>query len=172
MHFSSSCSCMVKGTPFYVGYLTPILIVITSNFVVLFMVCHSLGKQPNLQKSNHMKMITKVRIIASLSVLMGSTWIFGLFAVGKLTLPFQMIFCALNSLQGFFIFTFYCARNKDVRNEWRHCVARIDQSFRLCCRSSQRKQNESGSDVTMNIYAINRDASPSGTDKCVTDDVL
>ena len=129
--FSSSCSCMVKDTPFYVGYLIPILIVIACNLVVLFMACQSLGKESNLQKSNRMKMVTKVRIIASLSVLMGSTWIFGLFAVGKLTLPFQIIFCALNSLQGFFIFTFYCARSKDVRKEAVYHISEKKKCIRM-----------------------------------------
>ena len=58
---------------------------------------------------------------ATLSVVMGTTWIVGFFAVGKLTLSFEVIFCIFNSLQGFFIFIFYCARVKDVREEWKRC---------------------------------------------------
>ena len=68
-----------------------------------------------------MEMSVKVRMAAALSVVMGTTWIIGLFAVGKLTLAFQIIFCVLNTLQGFFIFVFYCARIKDVRDEWKRC---------------------------------------------------
>ena len=62
-------------------------------------------------------MAVKVRMAAGLSVVMGTTWIVGLFAVGKLTL----IFCIFHSLQGFFIFIFYCTRVKDVREEWKRC---------------------------------------------------
>lgn len=65
-----------------------------------------------------MSNITKIRIAAACSMLMGTTWIVGLFAVGVLTFTFQVIFCVLNSLQGFFIFVFYCARARDVRKEW------------------------------------------------------
>ena len=36
-------------------------------------------------------------------------------------LLFQILFCIFNSLQGFFIFLFYAARNPDVRKEWLAC---------------------------------------------------
>ena len=65
--------------------------------------------------------IAKVRIAAGCSILMGLTWIIGLFAVADLKFAVQVLFCVFNSLQGFFIFVFYCARNQDVRKEWLSC---------------------------------------------------
>ena len=61
----------------------------------------------------------KVRIAVSCSILMGLTWLIGLLAVENLKFTMQVLFCVLNSLQGFFIFIFYCARDNDVRKEWR-----------------------------------------------------
>ena len=120
---------MVKGTPFYASYLTPILLITTCNLVILVMVFLSLAKQSKLPKSNYMEMSVKVRMAAALSVLMGTTWIVGLFAIGKLTLAFQIIFCVLNTLQGFFIFVFYCARIKDVPDEWKSCFKEWKKCF-------------------------------------------
>ena len=102
-----------------------------------------------------MENITKVRIAASLSALLGTTWIFGLFAVGKLTLTFQIIFCLFNSLQGLFIFTFYCARNKDAQNEWKQCVLRVAERYRRRWQVSPSEHSASGSDVCIKSYTIN-----------------
>ena len=68
-----------------------------------------------------MDWIAKVRIAAGCSILMGLTWVIGLFAVADLKFAVQVLFCVFNSLQGFFIFIFYCARNQDVRKEWLSC---------------------------------------------------
>ena len=102
-----------------------------------------------------MSNITKIRIAAACSVLMGTTWIIGLFAVGVLTFAFQVIFCVLNSLQGFFIFVFYCARSKDVRKEWLRFLGmeqdvgsstgagtfRVTKSSRSSSRAAKKKSN-------------------------------
>lgn len=61
----------------------------------------------------------RLRIIVSCSSLMGVTWVLGVFAIGELTFTFQLLFTIFNSLQGFFIFIFYCALNKDAVNEWK-----------------------------------------------------
>ena len=58
-------------------------------------------------------------IVAAFSVLMGTTWAIGLFAVDVLTLEIQIAFCVLNSLQGFFILLFYGVRNSDFRERWK-----------------------------------------------------
>ena len=111
----------MKGKPFYVSYLTPIMLTIGTNLVVLALVLRALFKKASVTKDKYMDVSTKARIVAACSVLMGVTWIVGLFAVDELTLTFQIIFCIFNSLQGFFIFVFYCAQNKEVQREWKKC---------------------------------------------------
>ena len=60
----------------------------------------------------------RLRIIAAFILLFGSTWIFGFLVVSNDIIAFQYIFCVLNSLQGFFVFLFYCVRNQNVRKAW------------------------------------------------------
>ena len=139
---------MVKGTPFYASYLAPILLITTCNLVALFMVFRSLSQRAKLQKSIGIEMAVKVRMAAALSVVMGTTWIVGLFAVGKLTLSFQVIFCIFNSLQGFFIFIFYCARVKDVREEWKRCFKGWKKRF------TRRKTEKTGLSYSRKKYSL------------------
>ncbi|XP_070549800.1 adhesion G-protein coupled receptor G2-like [Ptychodera flava] len=49
--------------------------------------------------------------------LLGMTWLFGLLSVSRHTLFFEYIFAILNSLQGFFIFVFYCLSSKEVHSQ-------------------------------------------------------
>eukprot|EP00794_Sanderia_malayensis_P014331 gene14331-15822_t len=111
--------CMVTGTPFYVAYLTPILLVVIGNVVVLAYVLRSLKRSSKMSKDKKMTGFTQIRIAVACSVLMGITWVIGLFAIDVLTLPVQILFCIFNSLQGLFIFLFYCIRNADVRKKWK-----------------------------------------------------
>ena len=110
---------MVTGTAFYAGYLTPILVIVVANLIVMGFVIKSLKKSAQVSKDRKMNGLTMARIVAACSVLMGTTWVIGLFAVDVLTLPVQIAFCVLNSLQGFFIFLFYGVRNSDVRKQWK-----------------------------------------------------
>lgn len=51
-------------------------------------------------------------------VLLGVTWIPGIFTVGDLRLTFQYAFCITNSLQGLIIFVVRCIISTEVRNVW------------------------------------------------------
>ena len=73
--------------------------------------------------------MTKVRIAVACSVLMGTTWLIGFFAIGTVKFLFQLLFCILNPLQGCFIFVFHCARSEDVRKEWMRCLTREDTPY-------------------------------------------
>ena len=57
---------------------------------------------------------TSIRGTLILTPLLGTTWIFGLFAIGDASILFQYIFVILNSMQGVFIFLIYCVFNKEV----------------------------------------------------------
>ena len=57
---------------------------------------------------------TSIRGTLILTPLLGTTWIFGLFAIGDASILFQYIFVILNSTQGIFIFVIYCVFNKEV----------------------------------------------------------
>uniref|UniRef100_A0AAR2LV55 Adhesion G protein-coupled receptor G4b n=1 Tax=Pygocentrus nattereri TaxID=42514 RepID=A0AAR2LV55_PYGNA len=69
-------------------------------------------------------MLHDLRVVASLTFLLGLTWILAFFAWGPAQVPLLYLFSALNSLQGFFIFLFHCLMKDNVRKQWR---------IHLCC---------------------------------------
>ena len=73
-------------------------------------------------KSEQDDIYARARIAFACSTILGLTWVFALLAVGEATYTFQLLFCIFNSLQGFFIFVFYTARNKEAKTAWRLCL--------------------------------------------------
>lgn len=92
------------------------------NFIVLILVVRGIkdGAKINKEsKKEENEKLTQARITFACSVLLGSTWLFAVLAVGDLRDFFQWLFCIFNSLQGLFIFIFYCFRNNEVKRHWR-----------------------------------------------------
>ena len=56
--------------------------------------------------------------IAGIMSLYGLTWLFGALTIDKASLAFQVLFVIFNSLQGFFIFLFFCVLGRDGRELW------------------------------------------------------
>ena len=112
------------GYSFYFGVALPVVAIIIGNFIVLIKVIHGLSKSTKMSKSqntNRKRYLGQARIAFSCSILLGLTWVFALLAVSEAKIFFQWLFCIFNSLQGFFIFLFYTARNPEVRKEWAKC---------------------------------------------------
>ena len=55
-------------------------------------------------------------------VLFGITWVLAAFTIRGASLFFQILFAVFNSLQGFFIFFFFCVLSSDVRQQWKQLV--------------------------------------------------
>ena len=62
--------------------------------------------------------------IMGVMALFGLMWVFGALTVREASTAFQFLFAIFNSLQGFFIFLFFCVLGKDGRELWLHV---------LCC---------------------------------------
>ena len=110
-------SCVIQGLPFFVGVVLPAAIVLIQNFIVLILVTLAILDRKET-RSQRRENLASVRIAFACSVLLGTTWAFGIVAVGDLRDIFQWLFCIFNSLQGLFIFIFYAARNAEVRRTW------------------------------------------------------
>jgi len=57
--------------------------------------------------------------IMGVMVLFGLTWVLAALTISEASLVFQILFAVFNSLQGFFIFLFFCVFSKDARDFWR-----------------------------------------------------
>ena len=122
---------MVYGYAFYTTVVIPVAAILFVNTLVLATVIYKLhqsgkyrassvssGNSNKTPMTETTRIISEARITFACNVLLGTTWIFALLAVGKATLFFQWLFCVFNSLQGFFIFYFYTVRNHDVRKAY------------------------------------------------------
>ena len=80
------------------------------------------------QKQQGMKKETAIRLVISISGIMflfGLTWLFGALTITirAVNLLFQVLFVVFNSLQGFFIFLFFCVFNKEGRDFWKEVLS-------------------------------------------------
>ena len=84
----------------------------------------------------HDTRIKMTRIALTCTCIMGISWVIGIFALGDASTAVQWVYTVLNSLQGFFIFVFHTARNKDIKKE-------IEIRMIKFCPSGSRLKNSS-----------------------------
>lgn len=139
---------MINGNWFYGAYLAPIGLMILVNFTLFIFSIRGIFGSAQKTRSKGMSKKRKARIILSCVVIMGLTWIIGVFAIGPLKVTLQVVFTVFNSLQGVFIFVFYCLLNKKVQTEWRRCLC---GDAREDTRSSQ-SNRKSTSKITIKSF--------------------
>ncbi|XP_071964473.1 adhesion G-protein coupled receptor D1-like [Antedon mediterranea] len=100
------------------AFVGPALLIILINFMVLVLVVRIIKRATNKSDDDIVAAKATIKGIVVLLPILGITWVFGLFAIGSATLMFQYIFSILNSLQGLFIFIFYCLMNSEVRSSF------------------------------------------------------
>ncbi|XP_051034850.1 adhesion G-protein coupled receptor G2 [Phodopus roborovskii] len=123
-----------------VGYFCVIFLLNISMFiVVLVQLCRiKRKKQLGAQRKTS---IQDLRSIAGLTFLLGITWGFAFFAWGPVNVTFMYLFAVFNTLQGFFIFIFYCAAKENVRKQWRRYI---------CCGKLRLAENSDWSKTATN----------------------
>ena len=105
------------------AYLGPIFAILLFNIVIFVMVVTVLIKQARKKmgsndRANRQKVIRIMISIMGLMALFGLTWVFAAFTVGVASTAFQLLFAIFNSLQGFFIFLFFCVFGREGRELW------------------------------------------------------
>ena len=137
-------SCVVRGLPFYIGIIVPVVLVVIKNFIILALTLHGISKN-RIKKDKKGEVVTSVRIAFACSVLLGTAWVFGIFAVGNLRNVFQWLFSIFNSLQGLFIFLFYTVRNQEARKQWRRVLGlQSAETYSLRTDGSEFKSRKAG----------------------------
>lgn len=121
-----SHSCFIGDVRVFFGaFLGPIFAVLLFNLVmyiivIVVLIRHSrnkLGKTVTDKQQRRMY----IRLALSLfgvMILFGLTWVIGAFTISEASIVFQFLFAIFNSLQGFFIFIFFCVLSPDVRQLW------------------------------------------------------
>ena len=114
INFSVHSSCFVRGTPFYLFELAPIAAALMFNIMSLVAIMLSLNKI-QINSPSMLPMKDRLRIVVGLIIVFGITWAFGLLVINNDIIVFQYLFCITGSLQGLYIFGFYCLRNPKIR---------------------------------------------------------
>uniref|UniRef100_A0A8C4QXM3 Uncharacterized protein n=1 Tax=Eptatretus burgeri TaxID=7764 RepID=A0A8C4QXM3_EPTBU len=107
--FSSKTALYASVLP----YCGTILILNTALF---FLVMGQLYGPRADAKGKTIKVIQQVKGLFGLTLLLGLSWIFNLFAWDKAHIVFVYVAVICNSLQGFFIFIFYCLLKENMRS--------------------------------------------------------
>ncbi|XP_075769911.1 adhesion G-protein coupled receptor G2 isoform X2 [Pelodiscus sinensis] len=123
-----------------VGYFCMIFLLNISMFIVVLIQLCRIKKKKQLGTQRKTS-IHDLRSVAGLTFLLGITWGFAFFAWGPVNLVFMYLFAIFNTLQGFFIFTFYCVAKENVRKQWRRY---------LCCGKFRLAENSDWSRTATN----------------------
>ncbi|NXA24918.1 AGRG2 protein, partial [Ibidorhyncha struthersii] len=133
--------CWIKNRiVFYitaVGYFCLIFLINISMFIVVLIQLCRIKKKKQLGAQRKTS-IQDLRSVAGLTFLLGITWGFAFFTVNEV---FTYLFTIFNTLQGFFIFIFYCITKENVRKQWRRY---------LCCGKFRLAENSDWSRTATN----------------------
>ncbi|XP_004401562.1 PREDICTED: G-protein coupled receptor 64 isoform X3 [Odobenus rosmarus divergens] len=123
-----------------VGYFCLIFLLNVSMFIVVLVQLCRIKKKKQLGAQRKTS-IQDLRSVAGLTFLLGITWGFAFFAWGPVNVTFMYLFAIFNTLQGFFIFIFYCVAKENVRKQWRRY---------LCCGKLRLAENSDWSKTATN----------------------
>ncbi|XP_077977789.1 adhesion G-protein coupled receptor D1-like [Glandiceps talaboti] len=143
-------------------FAATVIIVVTVNFIVLFLVVRIVYKASKLNKVSADSIRASLKSALLLLPLLGVTWIIGFFAVNNDTIVFTYIFTTLNSLQGFFLFLCYIAINSEVHSAYRR-MKEVSAAEAGELSFTQSKQSTGQSMVTKNISTLTRQSTKETT---------
>ncbi|XP_065756734.1 adhesion G-protein coupled receptor G2 isoform X9 [Phocoena phocoena] len=127
-----------------VGYFCVIFLLNVSMFIVVLVQLCRIKKKKQLGAQRKTS-IQDLRSVAGLTFLLGITWGFAFFAWGPVNVTFMYLFAIFNTLQGFFIFIFYCVAKENVRKQWRRY---------LCCGKLRLAENSANASTEKNGFSF------------------
>ncbi|XP_077864329.1 adhesion G-protein coupled receptor G6-like [Saccoglossus kowalevskii] len=113
--------CWLSRYAFFAAFLAPVCLVLIFNTVIYILVVHQICSlnSKKMSTSDRYGKAAQLRGSVSLFVLLGITWALAILAISEAGLVVNYLFAIANSLQGLFIFIFFCALKNDVQNQWR-----------------------------------------------------
>ncbi|XP_071954239.1 adhesion G protein-coupled receptor L1-like [Antedon mediterranea] len=112
---------------FIFAFVAPVAGIILLNFIILIVSLRKAYASSNAMNQDATKtqqLRTWIKGAITLLFLLGSTWATGLLFFNQSSITMAYIFTVLNSLQGFFIFLFYCFNNDAIKKELRRWLSR------------------------------------------------
>ena len=94
--------------------------------VIAILVRHTRGTMTRKKEAIGTKTVVRLMIsIAGIIFLFGLSWLFAALTVTVqgIRLPAQILFAVFNSLQGFFIFIFFCVLSEEARESWKELLS-------------------------------------------------
>ncbi|XP_076815639.1 adhesion G-protein coupled receptor G7-like isoform X1 [Clavelina lepadiformis] len=122
--------CWLNGPGLYFGFLLIIGIIFIGNVIMAVLVIRAItcGRTKINSSIEEPPMVQVLRAIL-VAVLMGMTWVFAIPVVvvqeEETRLAFAWLFTIFASLQGLFMFYFFCLRRKEVRRIWINACRRL-----------------------------------------------
>ncbi|XP_011661147.2 adhesion G-protein coupled receptor G6-like [Strongylocentrotus purpuratus] len=143
-NYAATDYCFLQKWPSVGGLLIPIAIILLANIVIFSLVVRRLIKSANVASNsdaagtNHKASIERIKNAVSVLLLLGLTWVTAyLTLIDTTSQVTQTLFIVFNSLQGFFIFILYCARNPVVCAYWAKVCGCGQDSSRTSTRANQ-----------------------------------
>nr|XP_029133558.1 adhesion G-protein coupled receptor G4 isoform X10 [Labrus bergylta] len=125
LQFTDQFCWLQNDVFFYVTVVAFFLLILLCNIFVFIKVLVQIRQMRfNKSSANSRTSLQDLRAVASLTVLLGLTWLMGFFSFGPGRVAMLYLFCIFNTSQGFFIFLFHCLMKENVRTQWR---------IHLCC---------------------------------------
>ena len=113
-YLTTTQTCFPHSISFYAAVLAPVVVVLVFNMVIVGVVIRAIFA-PNIAVQRKTTTQKQYRITIFISVLLGGTWMVAMFGIGSASLVFQIVFCLVSSMQGFFIFLMFVIYPKDMR---------------------------------------------------------
>ena len=150
------------------GLLAPIGVILLFNIVIFTLVVRQFVKRTSKNSfqrtssnmSKRKKHKQRLQNALTVMTLMGLTWSIGYLNVVRNTFTVQLVFCLLNTMQGYFIFILYGVRQNDVRRHWKHCCVIQRERF-SSVRTSSENANSSTRPTLQSPFNPNQIPEPS-----------
>ena len=133
---------LATNSSFYGAFLAPMLTLVIYNIVVTILVIRAVrrarsGATKGKEVQSREDTLFLIRIVVSLSVLVGMTWLLGALVPFIDSIVLQYFFAVLNSFQGVGIFYFYTLSAAEVQSMWKKRASTMGSS-RASMRGSSR----------------------------------
>ncbi|XP_043940523.1 adhesion G protein-coupled receptor E2-like isoform X2 [Protopterus annectens] len=110
------------------SFMGPVCFIIVVNIFLFIKTVHELREYfQSIDKDVSKIKNTKIPLFKAIAqfLVLGCTWIFGMFQFHKVKIVMSYLFTILNSFHGVFIFLLYCATNKQVIDKYKICLRRL-----------------------------------------------